>query len=163
MYITLEEYKELYEPIEEHVFNLLLFDACRVMDIHTTGIDNVKKLKLYYPTDEDSDKAIKYCASKLINLLHQIREAEMSMMLGSGFENTEHGVRGKVITSVTAGNESISYSTGAGSASTAAESAARDRTVRNKLLADIVWDCLSGITDANGVNLLYMGKYPRRR
>jgi hypothetical protein len=42
------------------------------------------------------------------------------------------------------------------------DAAAADRTERKKLLAGIVWDYLRGIDDANGVNLLYMGMYPRR-
>ena len=36
MYITFDDYKQLYDPIEERVFNLLVYDACRMMDIHTT-------------------------------------------------------------------------------------------------------------------------------
>lgn len=167
MYITFDDYKELYDPIEERVFNLLAYDACRMMDIHTTGIDNVKKLKLYPPTDEDAVQAIMHCAAKLVNFLNQVREEEMAASLGRGYEATEQGVRGKVITSVTAGNESISYSAGysrtSSAALTAVESAARDKTVRDKFVAEIIWESLSGIEDANGVNLLFMGKYPRRR
>lgn len=166
MYITLDEYECLYDPIEERVFNILVFDACRLMDNHTTGIDNIRKLKKYYPTEEYADQAIKHCAAKLVNFLYQIREAEMNAQQCRGFEITDQGVRGKVITSVTAGNESISYSAGYSSTSsaalTAAESAARDKTVRDKLVAEIIWEGLSGVEDANGVNLLFMGRYPRR-
>lgn len=162
MYITFEEYNEQFEPLEERVFNLLVYDACRMMDIHTTGIDNVKKLQAYFPTDEYAVQAVRRCAAKLVNFLNKVREAEMAAAFGRGYEATEHGVRGKVITSVTAGNESISYSTGGGADLTAAESAARDKTVRDKLVAEFIWEGLSGIEDANGVNLLFMGRYPRR-
>lgn len=166
MYITFDDYIQLYDQIEERVFNLLLFDACRMMDIHTTGIDNIKKLQKYFPTDEYAVQAVRRCAAKLVNFLNQVREAEMAASLGRGYEATDQGVRGKVITSVTAGNESISYSAGYSSTSsaalTAAESAARDKSVRDKLVAEIIWEGLSGVEDANRVNLLFMGRYPRR-
>ena len=161
MYITFDDYTSLYDTIEKRVFNNLAFDACRVMDIHTTGIDNVKKLKVAFPTDEDSSEVVKRCAAKMVNTLYQIRQAEVAAMESRGYESTEQGMRGKVISSVSAGNESISYATGNSSA-TAIDAAVKDKTARDKLLADIVWEYLSGVTDANGVNLLYMGRYPRR-
>lgn len=162
MYITFEEYSEFYDPMDESLFNRLLFDACRVMDIHTTGIDNVKKLQKFFPTDEYDAMAVKHCAAKLVNILQQIRQAEIMAKESRGYESTDQGIRGKVISSVTAGNESISYSTAANTSATAVDSAVKDKTVRDKLLADTVWEYLRGVEDANGVNLLYMGKYPWR-
>lgn len=161
MYITLEEYSQLYDEIDEKSFNRLCFDACRVMDIHTTGIDNVKKLKRFPPTNEDDAMAVKHCAAKIISLLLQIQQAETSVAEARGYESTEMGMRGKVISSVTAGNESISYATGNTSA-TAIDTAVKDKTARDKLLAETVREYLSGVQDANGVNLLFMGMYPRR-
>ncbi|MBQ8797225.1 MAG: hypothetical protein IJZ56_03405 [Oscillospiraceae bacterium] len=160
MYITFDEYAVLYDPMEEKVFNRLAFDACRVMDIHTTGIDNVKKLKRFFPTDEDDVETVKRCAAKIINLLYQIQEAENAAAMGRGYELTEQGMRGKVISSVSAGNESISYSTSGNDSSTAIDAAVKDKTVRDSLIANTVRECLPGVTDANGVNLLYMGRYP---
>ena len=156
MYITQSEYEELYDPIEEKLFALIAFDACRVMDNHTTGIDNVKKLKRFFPENEDDATAVMHCAAKLISTMHQVDKAETAV---SGFDVTDQGVRGKVISSVTAGNESISYDTGA---ATAIEEAAKDITARTNLYADIVCDYLRGVVDRNGVNLLYKGPYPRR-
>ena len=161
MYITYEQYTELYNHMDEKLFNRLAFDACRVMDIHTTGIDNVKKLKLFPPTDEHDAMAVRHCAAKVINLLHQIQEAEESASLVRGYESTDQGIRGRVISSVSAGNESISYATGSSTA-TAIDEAVKDKGAREKLLADTVRESLSGISDVNGVNLLYMGPYPRR-
>ena len=161
MYITYDEYAAIYDPMEERLFNALAFDACRVMDTHTTGIDNVKKLKQFFPTEEEDAQTVKRCAAKIINILDQIRQAEVSAMEARGFESTDMGMKGKVISSVTAGNESISYSTGS-SFGTAVDAAVKDRTAREKLLADTVWEYLSGLQDANGVNLLFMGMYPRR-
>ena len=61
-----------------------------------------------------------------------------------------------------AGNESISYS-GAGdlAKSSSIAAAVADPQAREKLYRDTVTDYLSGVQDANGVNLLYMGRYPR--
>lgn len=159
MYITSEEYAQIYEQLDEKIFNRLCFDACRVMDIHTTGIDNVKKLKHFFPTDSDSVEAVKRCAAELINLLDLIGKAEKSA--SGAYENSEMGIRGKYIASISAGNESISYTSGDNS-KTAVDAAVADRTQRNKLMADIIAEYLSGVEDANGVNLLFMGRYPRR-
>jgi hypothetical protein len=163
MYITYEEYVALNDVIEERHFLALAFDACRVMDIHTTGIDNVKKLQKYFPVDLYDAQAVKHCAAKLIGLLYQIQQAEASVHLMRGAEQTEQGMRGRVIASVTAGNESITYSTGTNTFATAVDAAVMDKAARDKLLSDTVRECLSGVKDCNGVNLLYMGRYPGRR
>lgn len=161
MYITYDEYIDLYDPIEERTFNTLAFDASRLMDIHTTGIDNVKKLKRFPPTDEDGVMAVKHCAAKIINLLYQIREAEIIASIGRGYTETDQGLQRRIISRVEAGNEAISYSETKLS-NTTIDAAVGDKSVKAKLLADTVWDYLRGIQDANGVNLLYMGVYPRR-
>lgn len=159
MYITYTEYTALYGTVEEQVFNRLAFDACRVLDIHTTGVDNVKKLKSAFPTDEDDALAVKHCAAKVVNLLCQMQEAENTSNQARGYVTTANGLQGKVISSVAAGNESISYATGS-SSKTAIDNAVLDKAERDKLLCDTVREYLSGVTDANGVNLLYMGRYP---
>lgn len=159
MYITLEEYKQIYDAIDEKAFNRLCFDACRVMDIHTTGIDNVKKLKRFFPSNSDAVAAVKHCTAKIVNLLYQISKAEESA--AGAYENSEMGIRGKYIQSISAGNESISYTSGE-TGKTAVDKAVTDKTSRDKLLADTVREYLSGVADDNGVNLLYMGKYPGR-
>lgn len=161
MYITFEGYKELYDPIDEKTFNRIAYDAGRYMDSMTTGYDGIKKLKVAFPVDEDSSEAVKRCAAKVVNLLYQIQEAEAAAALSRGFESTDQGVRGKVISSVSAGNETISYSTSA-SAATAVDSAVKDKSIRDALIKDTIREYLSGVSDANGVNLLYMGPYPRR-
>lgn len=158
-YIALSEYNELYDPIDERLFNRFSVEASRIMDIHTTGIDNVKKLKTYFPTDEDDASAVKHCAAKLVYTLYQIHQAEVTTLESRGYESTDQGMRGKVISSISAGNESISYATIGNSSATAYDAAVKDRTVRDKLLAEIVWDYLRGVSDANGVGLLYMGVY----
>lgn len=160
MYITYSEYTESFEMIDEMSFKNLSIEACRVMDIHTTGVDNVKKLRRFFPTDSYNAAAVKACAGQLISLLNQIRMAEASAAAGIGYDATEQGLRGRVIASVSAGNESITYATnGTG---TAVDMAVRDRSARNELLARTVTENLRGVEDSNGVNLLYKGRYPGR-
>lgn len=159
MYIQYDEYTNLYDPINEKLFNRLSYDACRYLDRLTTGVDGVKKLKVAFPVDEDSEPAVKHCAAKVINILLQIQEAEQSAAVGRGYEKTESGLRGKVVSSVSAGNESVSYS--AGSQITAIDAAVSDMAARDNLIFNTIRQCLSGVQDSNGVNLLYMGVYPR--
>lgn len=159
MYITYSEYTALYGPIEAKVYDRLSLDACRSLDRLTTGADGVKKLKVAFPHDEENAAVVKHCAAQIVNLLFQIQEAETAASLGRGYTETANGLQGKVVSSVSAGNESISFSTGSGK--TSADAAAADPAAKNKLVAGIVREYLSGVTDANGVNLLYMGVYPR--
>ena len=161
MYITFEEYGQLYDPMEETVFNRLAFDACRVLDIHTTGIDNVKKLRSFPPKDEYSSQMVKHCAAKLVNILHQIHEAEMAAAMGRGYTETEQGLQRRIISRLESGNEAISFSESKASNS-AIDAAVADKSARDYLLAETVWEYLRGVEDENGVNLLYMGRYPRR-
>lgn len=161
MYITFDDYTKLYDPVEEKVFNRLAFDACRYVDIHTTGIDNVKKLKLYFPTDENDAQAVKNCVAKLVNFLAQVQEAENAIAMGRGYTETENGLQRKIVSRVEAGNEAISYME-SNAGSSVIDKAAADKSIKDKLVSDIIRDGLSGVTDANGVNLLYMGRYPGR-
>ena len=129
------------------------------MDALTTGIDGVKKLKTAFPTNEEDAETVKRCACKLVSILARIDAAQKAADSVRGYEFTEQGLRGKVISSVSAGNESISYTVKA-SAETDIDKAMSDPALREKLLADTVREYLSGVVDVNGVNLLYMGRYP---
>ena len=161
MYITFEEYSAMYDDIDSGLFARLEFEASRVMDMHTTGIDNVRKLKRFLPTDEYNLQAVKHCAAKLVNTLFQIHEAETAAAIGRGYTETDQGLQRRIISRVESGNEAISYSETKLS-NTAIDAAVSDKRARDKLLAETVWDYLRGVEDANGVNLLYMGMYPRR-
>lgn len=162
-YIRKDYYIGLYGEIPDPDFARLSWEAERYVDIHTTGIDNVKKLRRYFPEDEDDAEAVKRCVASVLHFLHQVSKAEAAALAASGFESTEQGMRGKVISSVTAGNESISYSTSGNSTATAIDAAAKDKTARDGMIGGIIWQYLSGVEDANGVNLLFMGRYPRVR
>lgn len=158
MYITYEEYTALYDYMDEKIFARLAFDACRYIDRLTTGADGVKKLKVAFPTDEDSAAVVKRCAAHVVNFLHQIQEAERSASMGRGYEQTTSGLRGRVVSSVSAGSESVSYSTG--TQKTAVDVAAESPAERDRMIRESIREYLSGVSDDNGVNLLYMGRYP---
>ena len=162
-YIDYEYYKTLYDDkaIPEADFKRLSWDACRKVDVMTSGVDNVKKLKVAFPTDEDDAEAVKRCVCKLIDTMSQIENAVDTINQGRGYIETANGLQGRVVSSVSAGNESVSYSAG-GKNETIIDKALADKSVQEKLYRDIVTECLSGVADANGVNLLYMGRYPYR-
>ena len=161
MYASFDDYKAIYDPIDEKVFNNLAYEAGRIMDVQTTGIDNVRKLKRFFPLDEDDAEAVRRCAARLVNTMYQIQEAEAAAAMGRGYTQTEQGLRRQIISRVEAGNEAISYSE-TKNAATAIDTAAADPAAREKLLAGIVTASLRGVRDANGVSLLYMADYPRR-
>ena len=152
MYATYEDYIQLYgDGITEQEFVRHEMQAERYMDIATTGIDNVAKLKTAFP--EANRTAIMYCACQMVNLAKQISDAEAAC----GYVAGSNGLQGKTVSSISAGNESISFSSG----STAITEAAFNAEKKGRLLLDTAKEYLSGLEDANGVNLLYMGAYPR--
>lgn len=156
MYVDYEYFSSLYgaQAMTEAEFNRYSWDACKKVDYHTTGVDNVKKLKDFFPVDENDAESVKRCVCKLINLLHQIGMAESA----AGYTVREDGaVQGRVITSVSSGSESVNYSVG----TTQLAKAMSDAGAKESMLRDVIIEHLSSVVDANGVNLLYMGAYPK--
>lgn len=160
-YIDYEYYVSLYgsDLLNSQEFGTVSWVAFRALDRHTTGIDGVKKLKTAFPVDEYDAEAVKRCAAQLVYIAAQISAAEKSATQSRGYNETSNGLQGKVISSVSAGNESISYSTN-NTATTIVDKALADKNVQQKLYGDTIREYLSGVKDANGVNLLYMGQYP---
>lgn len=151
-YINFEFFEEVYGSVDipEAEFNRLLWNAEKDINDATTGIDGYKKLQRAFPTDEYTSEAVKRCVCELVHLRHELENISKG-------ESTANGIRPAVISSVSAGNESISYAV----QNTAISAAAVDKNLQVKLYRDTVREYLSGLSDANGVNLLYMGEYPR--
>lgn len=163
-YVDYEYYKSLYgeEAIPEAYFNRLLRDAEREVDKATSGVDGVKKLRVAFPTDEYNADAVKYCVCSLIDFLKQIEDAERNAnSVGQYTERADGSLQGKVVSSVSAGNESISYAVGK-STDTAISNAIKDLQSRDMAVYQFIASKLSGVSDANGVNLLFGGRYPYR-
>ena len=166
-YVDFEFYKTIYgdNAIPEIDFNRLSWDACKKLDNATTGVDGVRKLKIAFPTNEDDAEAVQRCACELVQILCKLERAEETVRSAKGYVQREDGsLQGKVVSSVSAGNESISYSANGGSNSTATliDKALSDKVVQEQLFRDTITEYLSGVADANGVNLLFMGRYPYR-
>lgn len=162
-YITYEDYTSIYgtEHAPEGRFNLYRIEASRLIDYMTTGVDGVSKLKEFYPTNEDDVLIVKTCICKLVDFLWQVASIEDSAANARGFMVDANGIHGKTIASRSAGNESISYASGDSSNATAFDKAVSDVEARKAQMTDIVRTYLNGITDRNGVRLLYLGVYPR--
>ena len=154
-YVTLEYFNTVCsDALAEEVFNNLEWEARRIVDAHTTGIDNVRKLRNAFPTDEDDAEAVKRCMCRLIKLMNDIAEAEKKR---GAVQRCDGTVTTGPVSSVSSGSESISY---AAASDTAIDAAVSDISARNRLFSQTVCEYLSGVCDANGVNLLYMGVYP---
>lgn len=164
-YVDYAYYQSLYgdSAIPEADFNRLFWEACRKMDAATTGIDGVRKLAVAFPTDEYAAECVKRCACALVDVLNQMKQARENATKASGYTETTNGLQGKVISSISSGNESISFSSGtSGSSATVIDKALADVSEEYRMYSNIIREYLSGVADANGVNLLFMGRYPYR-
>lgn len=154
-------YTSLYgTAASENDFNRLSYDASRLMDDMTSGLDGFRKLQKAFPTEEYDAEAVRVCACKLVKALWDIEQAETAMNTTGGYSAREDGsFVSRIVKSISSGSESITYADG-GNAETAVSAAVKSPAAKRALLTDIVKDCLTGIRDANGVNVLYMGVYP---
>lgn len=163
MNVTYQDYLQRFgaSRVTQSDFPHLAYDASRIMAVMTTGIDGYRKLELAYPTDPYDAEAVVMCACKLVDVLWQIEQAHELAMRIRGSEETPNGYRGKAISSMSAGNESVSYENSASAGGTDIDKAIADSAEKKVLVHEIITQYLSGISDAHGVNLLYMGAYPR--
>ena len=153
-YIDYEYYKSLYgeKSLTEPDFNRLSWDAEREIDKATSGVDGVKKLKVAFPVDEYDAETVKRCSCELVNFIYMLEKAQ------SGIVSADGTVNSNVVVSKSAGNESISYANSENIVSTALKSV-KDK---ERVIYQFISDKLSGVSDANGVNLLFAGRYPYR-
>lgn len=119
------------------------------------------KLQFAFPSKQRDIEAVKDCVCELAEFLYQLDAYQTAALESVGTVAQADGtVKGKVITSISSGSESIGFSAG-GSANTAISEAAKDKKVADTMIYGIVKDGLGGIPDYNGVNLLYAGiPYP---
>ncbi len=143
------EYAVLYpDGPEEKDYERFRWQARRIMDRVTTGVDGVRKLSAAPPTEPDAVQAVERCQAALVHALWQMEREEC-------YVNREDGtVTGRVVTAITAGSESVSFAAPGNGAVTA-----REKEERCRRMAEMY---LEGVADANGVNLTYMGRYPMK-
>ena len=161
-YVDYEYYKNLYgeNALSESEFSRLLWNAEKEIDKATSGVDGVQKLRYAFPTSDYDAEAVKRCIVELVTFLYKLEEAEKSAnSVGQYTERADGSLQGKVISSVSAGNESISYAVGK-TADTAISNAIKDLQSKDMAVYQFITSKLSGVSDANGVNLLFGGRYP---
>lgn len=116
-----------------------------------------RKLQFAFPTKKKDKEAVKDCLCELAEFLYQLDSYQRTAMDSAGVvEQADGTVRGKVITSISSGSESIGYSA-KGFTDTSLMEAAKDKKKADAMIYGIVRNGLSGVADANGVNLLYAG------
>lgn len=140
-------------------FNHFERKAERRIDTITGG-----KLQFAFPTKKRDKQAVKDCVCELTEFLYQLDRYQSMAMDSAGVVKQADGtVRGKVVTSISSGSESIGYSA-KGSTDTSLVEAAKDKKVADVMINSMVRDGFNSVADANGVNLLYAGiPYPGKR
>lgn len=152
-YLTYDEYLT-YEgrEVESADFGRYLYEAERVVDYVTSGVDNVRKLEVAFPTNERDVEAVKRCIASLVTdiaVASEIANTMQAAMLGAD------GITSGVVQSRSSGSESVSYAALPASALNSGNKAERDKALYGNATY-----LLRGVQDANGVNLLYGGRYP---
>ena len=111
------------------------------------------------PSDARANKKVQKAVCSVAEALYQIDSIKNTLLSNLGTIETEDGkVTGKTVSSVTAGSESITYSTGMSDASkTIYAQATMDKKVENILIRQSAGEYLYGVTDDSGVCLLYAG------
>lgn len=144
--------------VEKSVFDRYARQATRLLDAATTN-----KLQFAFPKKETDVLTVRDCQCDLVEFLYRVQMYQNSAHEATGtIHNPDGTVRGKSVSSVTSGSESISYSVNSGISTDVAE-AAKDPRAKNAIIYEIIKSTLSRVPDANGVNLLYAGAYPGKR
>lgn len=142
-YADYEFYKNEYfgDTIAESDFPKWADRASRQIDVFT-----FRRLLSAYPEDEYTDKQIKLC---MCDLAEKMMETD-KYLKASALNEEGHAT---AVKSVSAGSESITYATG----ETVYASVIKDERSRTAFYRVTLTEYLNGLTDANGICLLYAG------
>lgn len=142
-YADYEFYKNEYfgDTIAESDFPKWADRASRQIDVFT-----FRRLLSAYPPDEYTDKQIKLC---MCELAEKMMETD-KYLKASALNEEGHAT---AVKSVSAGSESITYATG----ETVYASVIKDERSRTAFYRVTLTEYLNGLTDANGICLLYVG------
>lgn len=159
-YVTYDYYKSIYgeNSMPETDFNRLLWEACDWIDNLT-----LNKLQFAFPTNERDVEKVRRCVCIVLTELYQVERIKKSAMDAIGYTQQSDGsMRGKVITSISSGSESIGLSAGGTSANTAETKAAQGEKELSAEVTGKVKRIFGNTFDSNGVRLTYAGiPYPR--
>lgn len=147
MYADYEYYTTEYGgKVDEPTHRQLAKKADRIIDRNTFN-----RLKYAFPEDEETVEAVKDCECELIDFIYAVNAVSGDAV---GLISTSEGFHGKVIKSVSSGSESVTYDNGSDSSYGIAS---KDKNVFDMMAYQIIRNCLSGLTDNNGIMLLYAG------
>ena len=136
-------------------------DFDKYVDQASDRIDMITFYRLVtgMPENERSQTRIKKAVCALAEAIYQIDQIKKASMDTVGTVVREDGtVVSKAVSSVSSGSESISYATGtSGSGVDIYSQAAASKESENILLRQIATEYLAGVSNKEGINLLYAG------
>lgn len=149
MYSTSQFYVEEYFgneiPLDD--INKYLSRASDELDTLTYG-----RLIKAYPTEHIYDEKVQKAVCAVAECLYKIEEQRKAVASRIDTDGKYTGP----ISSIKAGEESVSY-TSVNSSSSVYSAAAASKEAQNQLIAETAARCIANVPDANGINLLYAG------
>lgn len=110
------------------------------------------------PDNERVKTKVQKAVCAVADTMYQIDQIKKASMDTIGTIQREDGtVVNKAVSSVSSGNESISYVTGSNISSNVYAHASVDKKVENALLLNVATEYLAGATNDKGICLLYAG------
>lgn len=110
------------------------------------------------PENERAKTKVQKAVCAVADEMYKVDQARNALMDNIGTIQREDGtVINKTVSSVSSGNESISYVTGSNISSNVYAQAAMDKKVENALLLNVATEYLAGVTNDKGICLLYAG------
>lgn len=110
------------------------------------------------PPDEKYKSRISFACCAIAEMMYMIDNAEKNAQAASGVISGADGtVKGKMVSSISSGSETISYSTSTASTGTLGAVISADYSQRKAIMYDTAAGYLANIPDANGINILYAG------
>lgn len=110
------------------------------------------------PDNERVKTKVQKAVCAVADTMYQIDQIKKASMDAVGTIQKEDGtVVNKAVSSVSSGNESISYATGSNISGNVYAQASMDKKVENALLLNVATEYLAGATNDKGICLLYAG------
>ena len=110
------------------------------------------------PENERVKTKVQKAVCAVADTMYQIDQIKKASMDTVGTIQKEDGtVVNKAVSSVSSGNESISYATGSNISGNVYAQASMDKKVENALLLNVATEYLAGATNDRGICLLYAG------
>lgn len=110
------------------------------------------------PENERAKTKVQKAVCAVADTMYQIDQIKKASMDTVGTIQKEDGtVVNKAVSSVSSGNESISYATGSNISGNVYAQASMDKKVENALLLNVATEYLAGATNDRGICLLYAG------